>query len=365
MTPFRRVFLWLAPLLLATGLGVLLGPRQLDLLESDLPRYSFGDTATNGTSTAWTRDGRPWVFGMSLRPGFAFPYAAAGIHLSNGGAPLDLRGYDSLVVEWHSRKQQTLRLQVQLAEPGTTDTTNSLSFVPMEGALPIGPIWSRQAIALRDLSIPLWWDNLNGTAPRPHPGILRHGSRLFLQNGMGTSVGIDDTIEVRALSLRGGSWMPLLLLIGCAIAFSTLVQLSLRRALGPNRASGMAKTPKPSDVVLESRRDEETRRVLEWVGAHYMDPDIAVESAGRGAGVHPRRIPSLLKDSGHASFPALVNSLRMDQAKRLLRETDRSAGEIGTAVGMPNTPHFHRVFKKVTGMTPLEWRAAQQVSDGS
>lgn len=48
--------------------------------------------------------------------------------------------------------------------------------------------------------------------------------------------------------------------------------------------------------------------------------------------------------------------LRMDAARRLLRETDRSVIGIGNEVGYSNPSHFARLFRKATGLTPSDFR---------
>lgn len=53
-------------------------------------------------------------------------------------------------------------------------------------------------------------------------------------------------------------------------------------------------------------------------------------------------------------------SRRIQQACRLLRETDKSVTEIGNEVGMDNTPYFIRTFKKKVGCTPYAFRKSQQ-----
>ena len=48
--------------------------------------------------------------------------------------------------------------------------------------------------------------------------------------------------------------------------------------------------------------------------------------------------------------------LRCEKAKELLKESDLSISEIGETVGFVSSAHFSHVFKKMTGMTPSDWR---------
>ena len=47
---------------------------------------------------------------------------------------------------------------------------------------------------------------------------------------------------------------------------------------------------------------------------------------------------------------------RITKAKQLLRFTDMSVNEIGTAVGMVDANYFSRMFRKVEGISPREYR---------
>ena len=48
--------------------------------------------------------------------------------------------------------------------------------------------------------------------------------------------------------------------------------------------------------------------------------------------------------------------LRLEKARRLLRETNRSAIEIGLDVGYTSPSHFARIFRREVGISPSEYR---------
>jgi AraC family transcriptional regulator len=48
--------------------------------------------------------------------------------------------------------------------------------------------------------------------------------------------------------------------------------------------------------------------------------------------------------------------LRMERARRLLRETNKSVIEIGLDVGYTNASHFGQIFRREVGMCPREYR---------
>ena len=48
--------------------------------------------------------------------------------------------------------------------------------------------------------------------------------------------------------------------------------------------------------------------------------------------------------------------IRIDRAKELLDFTDESIADIAEASGFSDQNYFARTFKKVTGMTPTQYR---------
>jgi AraC family transcriptional regulator len=49
-------------------------------------------------------------------------------------------------------------------------------------------------------------------------------------------------------------------------------------------------------------------------------------------------------------------NLRMDAAKRLLRETKKSVVEVALDVGYANPSHFAQLFRRETGLSPSDYR---------
>jgi AraC family L-rhamnose operon transcriptional activator RhaR len=55
-----------------------------------------------------------------------------------------------------------------------------------------------------------------------------------------------------------------------------------------------------------------------------------------------------------------LKKMRMERSGKLLRETDASIGEIGSAIGFDHQNYFARWFRKETGQSPTRWREARR-----
>lgn len=58
------------------------------------------------------------------------------------------------------------------------------------------------------------------------------------------------------------------------------------------------------------------------------------------------------------TFSELLNRARVERARQLLRTSDAKVIAIALDCGFGNMAHFHRVFLRLTGMTPQQWRLA-------
>lgn len=73
--------------------------------------------------------------------------------------------------------------------------------------------------------------------------------------------------------------------------------------------------------------------------------------------IHPRTLNRRLRDQG-SSFKALIDALRYEMARQLLRDTGLPAAEIAAALDYSEPTAFNRAFRRWSGMAPLAWRAA-------
>nr|WP_314459544.1 response regulator [uncultured Clostridium sp.] len=64
------------------------------------------------------------------------------------------------------------------------------------------------------------------------------------------------------------------------------------------------------------------------------------------------------------NFVSYLRKIRVNEAKRLLSDTDYKIGEIGQMTGYEDPKHFMKIFKWAAGVTPSEFRKNLRVRDG-
>ena len=72
--------------------------------------------------------------------------------------------------------------------------------------------------------------------------------------------------------------------------------------------------------------------------------------------LNPSYCSFLFKEKTGINYSDYVNQVRVDHAKSLLQSSDEKVYKIAKVLGFDNVKYFFRVFKKLTGQTPEEYR---------
>ena len=67
-------------------------------------------------------------------------------------------------------------------------------------------------------------------------------------------------------------------------------------------------------------------------------------------------INRLFKNKTGKSIGDYINYYRIDKAKVLLKDSDLTIEELALSLGFSNKKYFYVLFKKITAMTPNEYR---------
>ncbi|WP_179037057.1 helix-turn-helix domain-containing protein [Paenibacillus sp. URB8-2] len=96
--------------------------------------------------------------------------------------------------------------------------------------------------------------------------------------------------------------------------------------------------------------------IREYIMAHFDDPDLSLKHLSDRFQLQGKNVSQLFKEAFGENFVDFVLQLRIGKAKRLLVESEMPQQEIAMLVGYSNSITFGRMFKRVVGMTPGEFR---------
>ena len=121
--------------------------------------------------------------------------------------------------------------------------------------------------------------------------------------------------------------------------------------------------PAPTDLPLHREEDEDARMALiraemyAFVEAHYQE-DISMQDAAAALRYSDAYFCKLFKQCFKVNFSAYLNQFRVDRARQMIQDPRLSLKEVSTACGYTDSNYFTRVFKRLTGQTPTEYRNA-------
>jgi len=99
------------------------------------------------------------------------------------------------------------------------------------------------------------------------------------------------------------------------------------------------------------------RKALMHLGHHYARP-MSLHDLAASAHVSPSHLGFLLRDIAGTSFKPLLQAIRLDRAKALLRDDPHlRITEAALSVGFMDLSHFEKSFRRVVGRTPRQFRA--------
>ncbi|HLL13953.1 MAG TPA: AraC family transcriptional regulator [Pyrinomonadaceae bacterium] len=98
------------------------------------------------------------------------------------------------------------------------------------------------------------------------------------------------------------------------------------------------------------------RRAREYVQASYTKP-LRLGDVAAVAGVHPAYLAREFRRHYQTTLGEYVRRLRVEAACRALSATDARLSEIAASLGFSDQSHLGRQFKRLTGLTPAQYRA--------
>lgn len=119
-----------------------------------------------------------------------------------------------------------------------------------------------------------------------------------------------------------------------------------------NRIVTIINQEKESNVII--------LRAKQFINKHFCE-NISLEVVSEHLSLSPSYFSSLFSRATGESFIDYVTNLRIGLAKELIKSAKYKVYEISEMVGYDNPHYFSRIFKKVVGVSPLDFKAQRQL----
>ena len=102
------------------------------------------------------------------------------------------------------------------------------------------------------------------------------------------------------------------------------------------------------------------QKVITYISEHYTE-EITLKALAVRFGYNEKYLSYSLHSLTGINFRRLLSVYRVNHSKKLLSETDKSITDVAFESGFSAINSFNRVFKSITGATPLEYRKTAQI----
>ncbi|BBB90393.1 bifunctional transcriptional activator/DNA repair enzyme AdaA [Methylomusa anaerophila] len=106
---------------------------------------------------------------------------------------------------------------------------------------------------------------------------------------------------------------------------------------------------------------QDTRSLsIRYIHNHYVE-NISMETLARIEHYNVSYYGQWFRKNIGVTPQQYIHQLRIDEAKRLLQETDFSISDIAHQIGYKNQSHLTQVFKKLEGLTPNRYKKLKNI----
>lgn len=106
-------------------------------------------------------------------------------------------------------------------------------------------------------------------------------------------------------------------------------------------------TGKYGDVILKAKR---------FIEENYADQNTTLTTVAEAVALSPNHFSTIFSQECKTTFIEYLTNVRLEHAKRLMRETDMKGYDIAYDCGFSDPHYFSYIFKKNTGLSPREYK---------
>ena len=115
------------------------------------------------------------------------------------------------------------------------------------------------------------------------------------------------------------------------------------------------KNQRPLEKIMTQRTFSWS--VLQYIQVHHQE-HLTIKDVSNKFNVEVDQIKHVLKELTGSSFSTILNQVRVRNAAALMQFDDLSVNQIGKICGYQTEANFYKNFKKLYGVTPLDYRSA-------
>lgn len=109
------------------------------------------------------------------------------------------------------------------------------------------------------------------------------------------------------------------------------------------------------DELADIKQSQVKKQIMEYIEGHYMQ-DISLTDVAGAMHYSDPYFCKIFKNCFNKSFILYLTELRIEKSKALLKDVTVNIKDISDEVGFQDSNYYAKVFKRMEGMTPSEYR---------
>lgn len=310
-----------------------------------------------------------------LQEGYEWPYAGVDFSAGASGergekevpALFYLEDWGRLVFDFDTPGQHNVAILLHLKKSSAIEASAS---APAELLLryeyfPSKTSGSWLKTSLHSYEIPGWWLKEKGLQSSDFDRENYQAvSKISLQTG--TNAPLNREINMRIRNIHVERTIPLvywMFLIFLVLTTVFAVSKVIRNDGMAQKLMGEHYNLQRKSVHLAAHAKPDNQMVIDFVLNHYADSELSLNLLSERVSLSEKRCSEMIHKHTGQSFRSWLNSLRIEEACKLLVKEKHNVSEIAYAVGYSSPAYFNRMFQKTHQCTPLQYRQNLQKSE--
>ena len=311
---------------------------------------------SNASSILWHKTNDSLIaFHYVLGKGNQHPFAGLSLHAKENHY-FDLSGYDFMSLKIQASSGKRIQLLMGVYSSGYTKPENIMSYRYLVKDLDLVRDQQNYSIPLNEFTTATWWYSENKISEKDIQKAEFNKTKLInIQNCQILGTDIPDTIQISELRFTKNTSMFYKIcaaLIGGCYAILLFLYYSGRKPKEQIQKVEIQYNP----VHTTHQGEEDLQKITGFISAQYQDPELSLRMIQLATGISESKVSTLLKEKFNLPFKQYLNQLRLNEAKRLLTETELPVSDIAYKVGYGHISHFNRVFRDAEETTPNDYR---------
>ncbi|MBN2736093.1 MAG: helix-turn-helix transcriptional regulator [Spirochaetales bacterium] len=296
------------------------------------------------------------------------PYSGIVCWLKKEKSFMNLSNFDYLSLEIENTSAKNVVLFLKTFEEGVSKPEKEAAYFLRhnEYSLILNPGRSMYKINIKDFIAPDWWfDSIGIPKTSNAKKTFTKSAALdfqFIHREAGPLPGTEQIFVLKKIAFYKN--YPGILIIFNVITGLCLLFIVQRLFIRKKSLLALSTAPETASIEeirqkpleLENFKTQELTRFMKYLEEHYFEPQLSIGIISKETVISQAHIRDLVKTQYNCTCRELINQIRINEAKRLLKATDRRVIEIALSIGFKDISTFNRYFKKQEGLPPTDYR---------